>query len=494
MSLPLLRVLGTTLCFFVVLPVCAASAQELACDVFVRKGVQGDGSSWENAFPELHEALNVVRDAANVCVAAGEYAPATLGAHDSFELRNGVNLYGGFAGNEAMPFDLRRRNFARNRTVLDGRNANDTVLRCSASDCNAAVSVDGFTVTGGIGGATGGPTLNGGGLFNALGALTLSNVAFVDNHASGQGGAIFNVAGNLTLSNVILHRNAAKREGGGIYSHSGKLTISNAVFVDNRSRTAGGGGLYTLGKTEVSNSVFLGNSAEYGAVVVAAHWFTLANSITWGNASSQGSQIFVNPGLATVAHSILQDAETANNIAFAGIANSGADPLFANSADPDGQDDVWGTADDGLILRPESPAIDAGTNEGISLPDRDLLGNPRIHGSTVDTGPYEFDPSAVSTHSERGSPEHANSFVLAQNYPNPFNPSTQISFTLPVSGHVRLAVFDMLGHEVRLVLDRTMPSGSHEVSFSANDLPSGIYTYVMRSGGQLLQRKMVLSR
>ena len=492
MYLPRLRMLGTTLCLLALLPA-MASAQELVCDVFVRKGATGDGSSWEKAFPELHEALAARVEPGNICVAAGAYSPATLEAHDSFELRNGVNLYGGFAGNEPMPVERGRRNFARNRTVLDGRGANDSVLRCSATGCSSALTVDGFTVTGGIGGATGGPTLNGGGLFNALGSLTLSNIAFVDNQADGQGGAIFNVAGNLTLSNVVLQRNAARREGAGIYSHSGKLAITNAVFAGNRSRTAGGGGLYTLGKTEVSNAVFLGNSAEYGAVVVAAHWFTLANSITWENSSVQGSHIFVNPGLATVAHSILQDAGTANNIAFAGISNSGGDPLFTNSEDPDGPDDVWGTADDGLILLPESPAIDAGTNEGISLPDRDLLGNPRISGSTVDTGPYEFDPSAVSTGYDRET-EQAEGFVLAQNYPNPFNPTTQISITLPESGHVRLAVFDMLGHEVRLVLDRSMSPGTHEVTFGANDLPSGVYTYVMSSGAQLLQRKMVLSR
>ena len=60
------------------------------------------------------------------------------------------------------------------------------------------------------------------------------------------------------------------------------------------------------------------------------------------------------------------------------------------------------------------------------------------------------------------------SYSLMQNYPNPFNPSTEIGFALPESANVRLVVYDVLGRQVRLLLDGTMEAGTHQVVFDAN--------------------------
>lgn len=60
------------------------------------------------------------------------------------------------------------------------------------------------------------------------------------------------------------------------------------------------------------------------------------------------------------------------------------DPLFVNAADPDGADNVFGTADDGLRLSPRSPFINIGDNNGAV--STDITGNPRIFGTTVDLG------------------------------------------------------------------------------------------------------------
>ena len=70
-------------------------------------------------------------------------------------------------------------------------------------------------------------------------------------------------------------------------------------------------------------------------------------------------------------------------------------------------------------------------------------------------------------------------FTLSQNYPNPFNPSTVIDFTLRESTQVRLSVFDMLGREVRTLVDGNLSKGHHQVTFRADDLPSGSYLYRM---------------
>jgi uncharacterized repeat protein (TIGR01451 family) len=68
-------------------------------------------------------------------------------------------------------------------------------------------------------------------------------------------------------------------------------------------------------------------------------------------------------------------------------------------------------------------------------------------------------------------------FGLEQNYPNPFNPTTEIAFMLSEASDVRLAVYDMLGREVAVLLDGLQPAGRNTIAFQANNLPSGLYLY-----------------
>lgn len=88
------------------------------------------------------------------------------------------------------------------------------------------------------------------------------------------------------------------------------------------------------------------------------------------------------------------------------------------------------------------------------------------------------------------------SYSLAQNYPNPFNPSTVISYQLPVSGHVSLKVFDLLGREVATLVDEFQQAGNHNSQFSIlhSELSSGIYFYTIRAGNFIETKKMVLLR
>lgn len=68
-------------------------------------------------------------------------------------------------------------------------------------------------------------------------------------------------------------------------------------------------------------------------------------------------------------------------------------------------------------------------------------------------------------------------FVLKQNYPNPFNPSTNIEFQLPVSGFISLKVFDVLGNQVKTLINEEKKAGFYQMAFDASDLPSGVYLY-----------------
>jgi hypothetical protein len=90
-----------------------------------------------------------------------------------------------------------------------------------------------------------------------------------------------------------------------------------------------------------------------------------------------------------------------------------------------------------------------------------------------------------------GAPVPA-SYALAQNYPNPFNPSTVIEYSVPVGGEVSLKIYNLLGQEVRLLVNTIQPAGRYTVRFDAGSLSTGVYFYRMQAGSFTQIRKMVL--
>ncbi len=90
-------------------------------------------------------------------------------------------------------------------------------------------------------------------------------------------------------------------------------------------------------------------------------------------------------------------------------------------------------------------------------------------------------------------------YSLSQNYPNPFNPSTKIKFAIPSSSMnkglqplVRLAVFDILGKEVALLVNENLSVGNYSVDFEASSLPTGTYFYRLQAGEFTDTKKLVL--
>jgi hypothetical protein len=81
---------------------------------------------------------------------------------------------------------------------------------------------------------------------------------------------------------------------------------------------------------------------------------------------------------------------------------------------------------------------------------------------------------------------------LDQNYPNPFNPSTTISYSVPRSAIVSLAIFNTLGQKVASLVNRREEVGYHQVIWNATNAPSGIYFYRLRAGEFVETKKMIL--
>ena len=99
-----------------------------------------------------------------------------------------------------------------------------------------------------------------------------------------------------------------------------------------------------------------------------------------------------------------------------------------------------------------------------------------------------IDPT-VNTSTEAETPH---TFALEAAYPNPFNPQTTLAYSLAAPVYVRLAVYDALGREVRVLQDGPQPAGQHRMVFDARDLSSGLYLYRLETPAFQATRSMLL--
>lgn len=87
----------------------------------------------------------------------------------------------------------------------------------------------------------------------------------------------------------------------------------------------------------------------------------------------------------------------------------------------------------------------------------------------------------------------AKDFSLGQNYPNPFNPNTNIEFSVAKSSDIMLKVYDILGNEIAVLVDKKLNAGQYKVDYNSAGMASGAYFYVMYSEGvKLFTKKMLI--
>ncbi|ARA93958.1 hypothetical protein AWN76_012875 [Rhodothermaceae bacterium RA] len=174
--------------------------------------------------------------------------------------------------------------------------------------------------------------------------------------------------------------------------------------------------------------------------------------------------------------------------AFAAQNRLGVDPqLRSISREADGSLDPRPTAGSPAL---ELEAAEAAPRDGFF----EYAGFIGAFGETLWTTGWTFlgQGGFTSTAIERVDASVPTRFELLQNYPNPFNPSTTIEFRLDEAQPVRLAVFDVLGREVAVLVDDARAAGTYRVAFDAADLASGLYFYQLRTERQTLTRSMLL--
>lgn len=210
----------------------------------------GNGTSWANAFPDLQMALSSAFFGDEVWVASGVYKPTSSTSRSvSFVLKDGVNIYGSFAGTE---LSVAQRDIANNLTTLSG----DIGQLGSYSD-NSYHVVEGSNLSSNI---------------------TIDGFRVVSGNSNSRGGGLYierNNNGNLLVKNCYFYNNRAYNYAGGIYLYSASLTIEDCEFINNESSTGGaiyngagnGGGLSTL---IIRDSKFKNNIANSGACLTNA--------------------------------------------------------------------------------------------------------------------------------------------------------------------------------------------------------------------------------
>ncbi len=161
---------------------------------------------------------------------------------------------------------------------------------------------------------------------------------------------------------------------------------------------------------------------------------------------------------------------------------------------------VYKSTDDGTTWVSFNNALPTATVYDLKYKE----GNQLLLAATHGRGCWTFDYGAFVTHVvEKTLPTE---FGLDQNYPNPFNPTTEIRFQISVQrtpygevrsqksevSHVTLKVYDMLGRQVRTLVNEELKAGSYETTFDATGLASGVYFYRLRAGEFVQTKRLVL--
>jgi photosystem II stability/assembly factor-like uncharacterized protein len=129
----------------------------------------------------------------------------------------------------------------------------------------------------------------------------------------------------------------------------------------------------------------------------------------------------------------------------------------------------------------------------------DYTTTPKTIYFTTKFGLMSLPDTAHVTDVDQTKPVLPKKFVLEQNYPNPFNPSTIIKYSVSninadFSQRVTLKVYDVLGKEVRTLVNEEQKPGKYSVNFDASELSSGVYVYSIKIGSYASVKKMILAK
>ncbi len=362
----------------------------------------------------------------------------------TFKMVNGVAMIGGFNGTETT---RNSRSSNTNPTILSGdinntpSDTSDDIFHViiSVDDVSNQTKLENFEIVLGnansntlyqINGTNIGHT-TGGGIFTHNSSLVVEDSKISDCRASSAGGGVYSFLSNSLYRNVRFINNIAGRQGGGMQSTDNTNVVVNCLFSGNTAGIAGtpfiggGGAIFNVGNSSNTNRF----SSFINTVIDDNFSLTNASGLRQGSGNfkmqnctiTNNSQSDVNGGVVVSSATIgnmtdnviynpgYLDMRVADGDTFMGTSNLLGTPAsfytpptligfstllqdpFVAITDPDGLDDIFGTDDDGLIptengglVKLNLRTVDANTEP------LDFAGQPRLSGSAIDVGAYEF--------------------------------------------------------------------------------------------------------
>ena len=481
---------STTHRLAVVLLVLLSAGQLLAADLFVPA-----------QYPTIALALAAAEPGDSVILAPGQY-----NEHD-LDLTGGVTLTG--------------RLDAPDIVVINAQ-AQGRVFRAESQ--TGTIRLQGLTITGGRADGANAYDGSGGGLFVSRSDVRLESCRVVNNVAMASGGGLRIAHGSAVLLNCEVSYNSAGKGGGGMDASYGATgNARHTVFAGNQA--AWGGGVSSratsscaLFTCQLTDNQAVGNPGLGGALAYDLDTqMALTFSVVADNEARHGGGIYVAGNTASTLSQLTIDRNEAL-VSGGGLYCKGSSPQIQRS----------------IISFHDQDAVACRQEAHPTLSNCNLFGNlgGNWSGDLMDQRHTRDNMSADplycaidDRHLQAGSPcaprndglglmgakgvgcdidmaldaPAASQPMAMQAHPNPFNPITEVAYSLPADGRVRLTMFDVRGRRLSVLVDAIQTAGDHRVRWDARDhggrhLASGTYLAVLESGGQRLTSKLMLLR
>lgn len=346
--------------------------------------------------------------------------------------------------------------------------------------------------------------------------LRLDGCRFEDNIAEYGGGALERV--NAQVTNTIFLRNHAN-QGGAIYTYS-DLSVSSCEFEENSAQE--GGALYCFYGPTIRNSRLAGNRAggTGGALKVyygssSFYYSQIDSCLFHHNSAGQSGSALMDPSAARISHCTFFGDSTAQAGAVVALNTSGSTAPQVTYCIV-AQSESGQSMSNGSFV-PQISCTDLWGNQGPDWPpplnaqlglNGNIQANPLFcRTDSLDFGLHEDSP-CLPAQSDCGwmggvfatcpstgvppDPVEPLRFALHPAAPNPFNPRTLLRFDLERAGPVRLLLFNLLGQQVRVLVDEELPAGSHQRMLEGGALASGVYLLKLQAGSAERQQKILL--
>lgn len=300
---------------------------------YVKQGGTGDGTSWTNASGDIQRMIDDLADnnpggqPGEVWIAEGEYEPQTqlisnASYSASFRMRDGISVYGGFAGGEASKTERKLKTKPEGEEVMPWEFEHTTVLKAAYYDRkNLTLNGNKWTLTSDSRHVVWFAPMKGEDPFTQV--TTLDGVTIMGGYAQGntglddfytdRGAGVYMDGENAYLTNCTVTENNATGNGGGVYLRNGRVQSS---LIYNNNSDQNGGGVYVDDQGLVHRSMLANNSARNGAGVyldnsdeaqLLPEYLILSTCVVSNNTASGNGAVYCNQGGVLLQNTIVNN-------------------------------------------------------------------------------------------------------------------------------------------------------------------------------------------